>query len=86
MTLPDDLRRPLHATALRIRLQRALDVGAQLSLAGLGLAGLVVALLKTEALAEAMAEAAEAMAERPSSPAAFWADTVTMRRLPWRAA
>ena len=55
MTLPDDLRRPLHATALRIRLQRALDVGAQLSLAGLGLAGLVVALLKTEALAEASA-------------------------------
>lgn len=55
MTLPDDLRRPLNATALRIRLQRALDAGATLALPGLGLAGLVVALVKTEALAEGAA-------------------------------
>ncbi|HJL16556.1 MAG TPA: hypothetical protein RMH99_12915 [Sandaracinaceae bacterium LLY-WYZ-13_1] len=52
MRLPADLSRPLRATATRLRLQRALDAGAVLALAGLGLAALVVALVKTEALSE----------------------------------
>lgn len=49
----DPLKRALGATARRVRLQRALDAGAVLSVVGIGLAGLVVALLKTGALPEA---------------------------------
>jgi hypothetical protein len=52
MSLPAELSRPIRATSLRIRIQRALNAGAIFALAGLGLAGLVVALLKTDALGE----------------------------------
>lgn len=55
MSLPADLRRPLRATALRIRVQRAMDAGAVLALAGLGLAAVVLTLVKTRALPEAAA-------------------------------
>ncbi len=51
----DPLRRALFATALRVRLQRAMNAGALFALVGLGLAGLVVAFLKTDALPEAEA-------------------------------
>ncbi|MFK7992034.1 MAG: hypothetical protein AB8I08_38810, partial [Sandaracinaceae bacterium] len=52
MPLPPELRRPLHATELRVRAQRALDGGVLFALPGLGLAGLTLALVKTEALPE----------------------------------
>lgn len=55
MSLPADLSRPVRATARRIRLQRAMNGAAIFALAGLGIAGLVVALMKTDALAEARA-------------------------------
>lgn len=48
----EPLRGALRATSARVRGQRALDAGAQLLVVGLGLAGLIVALTKTGALAE----------------------------------
>ncbi len=53
MSLPAELSRPIRRTALRARAQRAMSAGALALLAGLGLAGVVVALMKTEALGEA---------------------------------
>lgn len=55
MSLPADLSRPVRATALRIRVQRALNGGSIFALVGLGIAGLAVALMKTGALIEARA-------------------------------
>jgi len=55
MSLPAELSRHVRATALRIRLQRGLSAAVILALAGLGLAAFVVALLKTDALADAQA-------------------------------
>src|SRR5688572_13845018 len=52
MSLPADLRRPLSATARRIRVQRAMDAGSVLALAGLGIAGVLVTCVKTGALAD----------------------------------
>ncbi len=52
MSLPADLSRPIRRTSLRIRLQRAMNAGALLALAGLGLAALVLALLKLDWLPE----------------------------------
>lgn len=53
MSLPAELSRPIRRTALRARAQRAMSAGALALLAGLGLAGVVVALMKTDALGEA---------------------------------
>ena len=50
MTDLTPIRRPARAVAWRIRLQRAMNAGAVLSLAGLGAAGIVVALLKVGVL------------------------------------
>ena len=50
MTDLTPIRRPVRAVARRIRLQRAMNAGALLMLAGLGAAGLVVALLKVGVL------------------------------------
>src|SRR5688572_24812823 len=55
MSLPAELSRHVRATALRIRLQRGMSATVVLSIAGLGLAALVVALMKTDALGEARA-------------------------------
>jgi hypothetical protein len=55
MSLPADLRRPLRATALRIRVQRAMQAGTILALAGLGLAAVILTLVKTGALPEGLA-------------------------------
>lgn len=49
----DSLRGLLVHTALRVRLQRAIDASTLFAVAGLGLAGLAVALTKTDALPEA---------------------------------
>ncbi len=56
MTDLSPIRRPARAVARRMRLQRALDAGTTLSVAGLGVAGLAVALVKAGAAvgAEAM--------------------------------
>jgi hypothetical protein len=50
MTDLTPIRRPVRAVARRIRLQRAMGAGAILAIAGLGGAGLVVALMKAAAL------------------------------------
>ncbi len=55
MSLPADLSRPIARTSLRIRLQRAMNAGAMLTVAGLGVAGLVIALMKMGELGEARA-------------------------------
>lgn len=52
MSLPADLSRPLRSTAVRIRVQRALNAGAVLALAALGVVALVLTLLKTGVMAE----------------------------------
>src|SRR5690349_4000109 len=55
MPLPQPLTRSLRAVTLRVRLQRALDAGTTLALAGLGAAALVLGLLKAGVLPEAEA-------------------------------
>ncbi|HJL50769.1 MAG TPA: hypothetical protein RMG45_33205, partial [Polyangiaceae bacterium LLY-WYZ-15_(1-7)] len=52
MALPSNVRRALATVRRRVRLQRALDAGSVLLVAGLGLAAIVLTLVKTGALAE----------------------------------
>src|SRR5690349_13876769 len=53
MSLPRPLDRSVASVVLRVRLQRALDAGATLGLAGLGAAAVIVGLLKTGVLGDA---------------------------------